>query len=304
MHNNVFTAIIKILKYLGDYLIQNVILPSYLLENKHAYTLINEGTFIASKSKLHKKNKLYLRNTSHMMILLIKGEKVLHLEDDVHINNSQILFLSQNNYFISEIISSNNTYESILICFDDDFVLNFIKKYKLNINTTKQETVICIKKDIFLDTCVKTINEYFTKKLQNKVALLKLKTHELFLYTLSNNKDAFLAFLNNIVNTKSSRVQYILESNVDILNDISQMCQLTGLSKTALRKEMQKLYLKNPKEWLDMNRLLKAKNLLKTSNTSISDIATSCGYSSVSWFIGQFKKYYKSTPYLFRQENL
>ena len=110
--------------------------------------------------------------------------------------------------------------------------------------------------------------------------------------------------MNNIVNTKSSRVQYILESNVDILNDISQMCQLTGLSKTALRKEMQKLYLKNPKEWLDMNRLLKAKTLLKTSNASISDIATSCGYSSVSWFIGQFKKYYKSTPYLFRQENL
>ena len=53
-----------------------------------------------------------------------------------------------------------------------------------------------------------------------------------------------------------------------------------------------------------MNRLLKAKTLLKTSNASISDIATSCGYSSVSWFIGQFKKYYKSTPYLFRQENL
>jgi AraC-like DNA-binding protein len=31
--------------------------------------------------------------------------------------------------------------------------------------------------------------------------------------------------------------------------------------------------------------------LLKTSDKSVSDIATGCGYSTVSWFIIQFKKY-------------
>ena len=119
-----------------------------------------------------------------------------------------------------------------------------------------------------------------------------------------NERPAFLSFLNQVINTKPSRIKYILESNLDILNDVKDMCILTRLSNASLRKEMLILYNQKPKQWLDMQRLKKAVLILKNTNESISDIATSCGYSTVSWFIIQFKKQYKTTPFLYREQNL
>jgi len=76
------------------------------------------------------------------------------------------------------------------------------------------------------------------------------------------------------------------------------------LSNGILRKEMLRLYNQKPKQWLDKQRLKKAIIMLKNTNKPISDIATSCGYSTVSWFIIQFKKHYKTTPFIYREENL
>jgi len=282
-----------------------VTLPNYLTQNPNLYKLIYDDSFISSKSITYKKDKLSLRNSTHMIILLIDGAKVLHLKDkDIKVDESEILYLSQGNYFMTEKISSKNAYESILICFDDEFVLKFLKKYNIKIQIKQTKSIISVKKDDFLSLVVSTINKYFDSKLENKLDLLKLKTEELFLYTLSKDKQNFLAFLNSIISTKSSRIKYILESNFDIISSVDDMCKLTRLNEKALRKEIQRLYNQNPKKWLDTNRLNRATLLLKNTNESISNIATSCGYSSVSWFIEQFKKYYKTTPFLYREENL
>ncbi|PHR71103.1 MAG: AraC family transcriptional regulator [Arcobacter sp.] len=282
-----------------------ITLPNYLYENPKSFTLISDKTFIASKSIHYNKGKLSLRNSRHMIVLLINGEKVLHLKDkDIKIDESEILYLAQSNYFMTEKISKRNDYESILICFDDDFILNFLKKYNIKLETKESETIIAVKKDAFLSSCVTSINTLFNSKLENKIDLLKLKTEELFLYTLSQDKQQFISFFNSIVSTESSRVKHILESNLDIITCVLDMCKLTRLSKKALRKEIQRLYNQNPKKWLDTNRLYIASLLLRQTKNSISNIATSCGYSSVSWFIIQFKKYYKTTPFLYREENL
>lgn len=284
---------------------KNINLPNYILENKALYEIHSDDKFIVSKSSIFKKEKQYLRNSTHILILLINGKKMLHLENqDVTIDTNDILYLSQGNYFISEIVGDKRNFESILISFDDNFVLDFIKKYNISINITKQTSVLSIKRDLFISSCVSNINEYFSVELDNKIDLLKLKTEEIFLYTLSKDKEIFFLFLNQIIKTKSSRIKYILELNLDIINDISDMCKLTRLSHAVLRKEMLRLYNEKPKQWLDKQRLKKAVTLLKNTDNSISGIATSCGYSTVSWFIIQFKKHYKTTPFLYREENL
>ncbi len=222
----------------------------------------------------------------------------------MQIDTSEILFLAQNNYFMSEKINHENSFESLLIFFDDAFVIDFIKKYKIRIDVKEENLLINIKRDLFISSCISNINEYFLYDIENKIDLLKLKTHEIFLYTLAKDKKLFLSFLKQIINTKSSRIKYILESNLDIINDVSDMCKLTRLSNAVLRKEMLTLYNEKPKQWLDKRRLEKAVSLLKNTEKSITSIATSCGYSTVSWFIIQFKKYYKTTPFLYRTQNL
>jgi len=280
-------------------------LPNYILENPKLYKIETDDKFIVSKSSILKNERQYLRNSTHILILLINGSKILHLDDkELEINTNDILYLSQGNYFMSEIVGDKNNFESILISFDDDFVLDFIRKYKIKIDSQSQESVLNIQRDTFIDSCISNINDYFSTKLENKIDLLKLKIHEIFLYTLSKDKELFLSFLNKIVNTKPSRIKYILESNLDIINNVSDMCKLTRLSNGILRKEMLRLYNQKPKQWLDKQRLKKAIIMLKNTNKPISDIATSCGYSTVSWFIIQFKKHYKTTPFIYREENL
>ncbi|MGB5867729.1 MAG: AraC family transcriptional regulator [Arcobacteraceae bacterium] len=280
-------------------------IPNYILENKHLYQLIYDDTFIASKSHLLKTDKLHLRNSMHILILLINGSKTLHLQEkDVFIDTTEILFLSQANYFMSEIVGNNDSFESIVISFDDDFVLDFIKKFNISMSTNTQSKLLKIKRDFLIDSSISNINDFFSIKLENKLDLMKLKIQEIFLYTLSKNQDEFISFLNHIINTKSSRIKYILEDNLDIINSIDDMCKLTRLNSKALRKEMLRLYNQNPKTWLDTKRLEKSVSMLKNTTNSISEIATSCGYSSVSWFINQFKKSYKTTPLFFREQNL
>jgi AraC family transcriptional regulator, exoenzyme S synthesis regulatory protein ExsA len=282
-----------------------ITLPNYIFENKELYQIINDESVIASKSSKYKKDMISLRNSMHLVILLINGGKTLHLKNsDITIDTRDILYLSQGNYFMSEIIGDKNSFESILIFFDDEYVFNFIKKYNIALVANEEKDVLLLKRDEFISTCINTINKYYKNSIENSLDLVKLKLDELFLYSLSKNKKEFSGFLNKILQTKSSRIKYILEENIDIINSVDDMCKLTRLNSKALRKEMNRLYNQNPKEWLDEKRLYLATTLLKNTKKSISEIATTCGYSSVSWFIIQFKKYYKITPSLFREQNL
>lgn len=283
----------------------NLTLPNYIFENKDLYEIIECGNLLVSKSSIFKKDKLYLRNSMHVAILLIDGGKVLHLNnDDIKIDTSDILFLSQGNYFMTEKIANKNIYESILVFFDDEYILNLIKKYDLKIEGKDEDDICIIKRDIFSSTTISSINDYVKVEIENKSELVKLKIEELFLYTYSKNKKLFSAFLNSILLTKTSRVKYILEANIDVINALEDMCKLTRLNSKALRKEMLRLYDQNPKEWLDSKRLSQATILLTNGEKTVSQIASECGYSSVSWFINQFKKYYKTTPLLYREQYL
>ena len=283
----------------------SITLPNYIFENPNLYETLQNEKFIVSKSSRYKDEKILLRNSMHIAILLIDGGKILHLKDeDIKIDTSEILFLSQGNYFMSEKLGDKNSFESIIIFFDDEFILDFIKRYDFHIDAKDEKCMVSIKRDTFLDSYVATINEYIKTDIENKSDFMRLKIDELFLYTFSKNKETFSSFLKTILSTKASRVKYILEANIDIIYSLEDMCKLTRLNSKALRKEMLKLYNQNPKEWLDSKRLLQAGLLLTSTEKTVSQIATECGYSSVSWFINQFKKYHKTTPLEYKQQNL
>jgi len=70
-------------------------LPNYILENPTLYKIENDDKFIVSKSSILKNERQYLRNSTHILILLINGSKILHLDDkELEINTNDILYLS------------------------------------------------------------------------------------------------------------------------------------------------------------------------------------------------------------------
>jgi AraC-like DNA-binding protein len=58
------------------------------------------------------------------------------------------------------------------------------------------------------------------------------------------------------------------------------------------------------KEYLTGVRLAKAHNILIATDIPITDVAISCGYTNLSYFISEYKKVYGRTPRDTRKELL
>ncbi|WP_228150002.1 helix-turn-helix domain-containing protein [Malaciobacter molluscorum] len=277
--------------------------PNYFIENQYSNLLKIDNLLCLNYITKTQNTNVYARTTMHSMGIVIEGSKVVHLKNkDINIEKIDIFFLTQNNYYMSERLVNDSKYKSLLVYFDDKFIFDFINKYNIQINTKDEQSTIKInyKSDKLFKNSVQTFQEYL--KVDFNENLLKLKIEEIFLQAIKQNKKQMYSFFNSILITSKNRIKYILESNIDLIQTLDDMCSITRLSENKIRRYIKKEFNQTPKIWLDTKRLEKAVLLLNNTNKSISDISTTCGYSTVSWFISQFKKYYNLTPKEFRHK--
>ncbi|WP_457746951.1 helix-turn-helix domain-containing protein [Sulfurimonas sp.] len=280
------------------------VVPNYFLENNYK-NLTHIDNLLCLHSIVKGHNSIVdARNTMHSMNILIEGSKIIHTENkNITIEAKEICFLTQNNYYMSERMTKESRYKSMVLYFDDTFVLEFIKKYTIKLQATRELEILKItyKQDRFFTATVTLFEEYLEHQLPTE--LLKLKVEEIFLHVLRLKPKELHSFLSTILNKTEKRVLHILESNIDIIENIKDMCTLTHLTSNQLRRYIKKQAHTTPKLWIDTKRLQKATLLLKNSDKNITEIATECGYATSSWFISQFKKEYAQTPKEFREKN-
>jgi len=279
------------------------IVPNFFIENNNSNLIKIDNLFCLNYITKQKSDFISVRTTMHCMIILLDGSKVIHLKDtDININSNEMYFLTQNNYFMSERITTDSNYKSLIIYFDDKFIFDLIQKYKIKINSTNENHIIKLdySQDILLKSNISLFQEYIDKKLDNNLLILKIE--EIILHSLRINKNLFSSFIQSITSTSQDRIKFILESNIDLIQTLDDMCSITRLTQNQLRRYIKKEYNLTPKVWIDTQRLEKATLMLKNTNKTITNISTECGYSTVSWFISQFKKQYNQTPKEFRHK--
>jgi len=277
------------------------VVPNYFKENNYKNLIQIDDIYCLKYITKFKNDLVEIRTTMHSLVVLLEGKKIVHLKNEnLQINTNEITLLTQNNYYMSERIINNKQYKSFVIYFDDKFVFDFIKKYNIDISSRNDLELfkLTYKDDENFDDTIKSFQNYIDTKLNTN--LLKLKIQEIFLHILRVNKIQMNDFLNTILKTSKDRISFILESNIDILKSVDDMCSITNQSQAQLRRYIKNKYNKTPKVYLDEKRVQKAKILLNNTQNTISDISTSCGYSTTSWFISQFKKYTNTTPKDFR----
>lgn len=107
---------------------------------------------------------------------------------------------------------------------------------------------------------------------------------------------------------KSSRLMadvsaYILERYTDPSLSVSDMAAHAGISEVHLRRLFHERYGSSPIGYLHHLRLEKAKNMLRTSNYTVSEVALSVGYPDPYYFSRLFREKTGSTPSQYRKEN-
>ncbi|WP_323660207.1 helix-turn-helix transcriptional regulator [Aliarcobacter butzleri] len=273
------------------------IVPNYFIEKNDSRIVDLEEIYCINYITKYREDFLSIRNTMHALMIPLIGQKIITTkEKELDINSSNICFLYQNNCFLSKRVNENLKYKSIVLFFSDKFVLDFIKKYKIKSDKKLETELFNFDYSKFeeLKIAIKSFENYLEKDFSKE--LLKLKFEELFLLVLQKDEKSLIPFFNKIINTTKDRIKYILESNLDFVNSFEDICSLTRQNPSKIRKYFKDEFNTTPKLWINEKRLEKATLLLKTTDETISQIATSCGYSSVSWFILEFKKRYNLTP--------
>lgn len=113
-------------------------------------------------------------------------------------------------------------------------------------------------------------------------------------------------YTNEIIKNSPNLLAYQLKSHIkshlaDSLN-ISSLCRQFYLSRTKLYKISKQSFGMGISDYICLERMKKAKELLCTAELPVSQIAEAVGISDTNYFIRLFKKHNGTTPLKYRKE--
>ncbi len=93
------------------------------------------------------------------------------------------------------------------------------------------------------------------------------------------------------------KVYSIVEKNLDNPNfDVNEFASEIGMSRTQLYRKIYALSGESPKEFVRVTRLKKAAELLATTDSNVTEVTYSVGFSSLSYFTTAFTRYFGMNP--------
>ena len=92
------------------------------------------------------------------------------------------------------------------------------------------------------------------------------------------------------------KILLYIDAHYDENISLDELANTVELSSTHINRLFQSELKISPMEYLIQKRLEQAKKLLLSSEFSITQIATKCGFNSSAYFSKMFKKYYNATP--------
>ena len=96
-------------------------------------------------------------------------------------------------------------------------------------------------------------------------------------------------------------VLWHIGEHIDKSCPISELCELVGLSEDAFYRYFKSTIGSAPKEYLISERLRRARIMLASSKTSVTDISKRCGYENPFYFSTLFHGKYGMSPTVYRE---
>ncbi len=84
---------------------------------------------------------------------------------------------------------------------------------------------------------------------------------------------------------------------------VSHLANIAGVSEVYFRSEFKRYYRSSPIEYIKSERIKLAKDLLVTGICSVSDVATSSGFDSISYFSQEFRRLVGVSPTQYKKYN-
>ena len=135
----------------------------------------------------------------------------------------------------------------------------------------------------------------FYKEIQKRLRSHFTQTEKL-LATLEQIRPKEAAFM--------QRINALIKVNLENENfDTDALCKAMSLSRTQLFRRLKSLIHQAPANYIKIMRLQKAKELLETTDFTVSEVAFKTGFQTLSHFTNIFQKQYGILPSVFRRSN-
>lgn len=233
---------------------------------------------------------------------LLEGEKIISLdeiEDDIYYENQESYFVNIDSFKGYSRILGGKLFKEIKIKISKSFLLKhgFTNDIVLK-KISDKNIIIPITSELL--TTLKDLETVNLKGITQKL-FLKAKVFELLAMQIENYKNVDI---NNLKVSKTLKklykVKQLIKNNLQDSFTIKQLSIEIALNEHILKKEFKRVFGYSINEFSVNEKMNKAKDLLKSPQLPIYQIAEDIGYKNATHFTTAFKRHFGDTPKYFR----
>src|SRR4030095_6379428 len=271
-------------------------LPDFLSRGQHTGTYLH--FYKASKSSI--KNKVVF--SQNLICILLEGSKeIFNQVSHATIDPGKLFLLAAGSALMSDGVAKNGRYESILIFFSNDFLMDFCLRHHIQTPEKKEDpALITLNKDGFLFNYEKSLK--LLEQTRDEHNLQKIKIEELLLYLLQKYPSQINSFITQAFQSnQENKIKQVVLANMEKGLAIDELAFLCNMSVSTFKRHFSEVFHTSPKKYFIQHRMEKAKKLLQL-NKRTSEIYFELGYSNLSSFSSEFKKHFGVSPKQFHAE--
>lgn len=246
-------------------------MPKYFVENEACFLFLSKGAF-------------HLRTPTNVLTFS-KGEAMV---------------AKCGNYFFEEAVKSNET-DNIIEVISSYFHPDIIKKiFSIDINFQLIDNNFDANA-VSVEPLLKTFIESIEFLLDNpKVVdenLLMLKLKELIiLISKTNQANKLNVFIQSLFTKSEYDFRAVIEANLFTNMKLEELAFLNNMSLATFKRKFKAIYNQSTSNYFQEQKVIKAKQFLKTSSMSVTDICYELGFDNLTTFNRIFKKITSQNP--------
>ena len=272
-------------------------LPKIVGDGTEFFLQATPPASVACAAHVHKAVELlYVKNGSYTVLLdgveheIEKGDLVLFCSNAIH--HVFTKNLPENEYYVIKIspaffLQFSNKEEGA------EYVMSFAINRKESKNIWKKEE---LEGTSLLSVLQSLIAEHEGLKYASQVAT-KLKIMELLVEILRSDSPTDERSPHNQTASLIYNTMVYVRNHFAEDMDERELARTLGMSYSYFSRSFKRVTGMTFKQYLNRTRVNQAEKMLCRGSTSVSEIATRCGYNSISYFISVYKSITGKTPY-------
>ena len=272
-------------------------LPKIIGDGTEFFLQATPPASVACAAHVHKAVELlYVKNGSYTVLLdgveheIETGDLVLFCSNAIH--HVFTKNLPENEYYVIKISPAFflqfSTQEE-----GAEYVMRFAINRKESKNIWKKEE---LEGTSLLSVLQSLIAEHEGLKYASQVAT-KLKIMELLVEILRNDSPTDERSPHNQTASLIYNTMVYVRNHFAEDMDERELARTLGMSYSYFSRSFKRVTGMTFKQYLNRTRVNQAEKMLCRGSTSVSEIATRCGYNSISYFISVYKNITGKTPY-------